>query len=135
MEALPPAPPRPVLNRNVAFLPIDVVTGIAATTLLVRPRSVTTHDLIWRAQRCVWGTYLAILQFGSMTLVFPPDLQIHLAHPSSYFARGRRHMLSNGLFLRFGKFIVAWDSPLTQFKSNSDDSGFRKAKHGITTFR
>ncbi len=130
MVATSPAPPlpstRPVLNRNLAFLATGIVAGIAATSLL-GPRLVTTQDLIWHAQRCVWGAYLTRLQFGSMALAFLPNLPIPFALPSC-FARGRRDMLSNWMFLQFGKFIVAWGSTLSQFKSNSGVEWVGKSK-------
>ena len=108
MEAASPAPPlpptRPVLNRNLAVLATGIVTAIAASALLW-PRLTASQDFMPHAYCYMWNIKLIWLHVVSDALIFLSYLSIPLT--LAYFARRRRDIPFNWMFLCFGTFIVA----------------------------
>ena len=104
MEAASPAPPRPVLNRNLALLATGIVTAIAATALLW-PRLTASQDFMPHAYCYMWNIKLIWLHVVSDALIFLSYLSIPLT--LAYFSRRRRDIPFNWMFFCFGTFIVA----------------------------
>lgn len=108
MEAASPAPPlpptRPVLNRNHGLLATGIVTAIAASALFW-PRLTASQDFMPHAYCYMWNIKLIWLHVVSDALIFLSYLSIPLT--LVYFARRRRDIPFNWMFLCFGTFIIA----------------------------
>ena len=113
MEGPSPRPSLPPTHSSCSQLACLVpgyrFRSVIATSAMLWPRLVASQDVMPHAYCCRWNTNLSRLHVISDALIFLSYLPIPFPLPS-YFARGRRDMLSNGMFLQFGKFIVAWGS-------------------------
>jgi len=107
MEAASPAPPlpptRPVLNRNLALLATGIVAAIAAA--LPWSRLTASQDFMPHAYCYMWNIKLIWLHVVSDALIFLSYLSIPLT--LIHFARRRRDIPFNWMFLCFGTFIIA----------------------------